>query len=435
VIASCFAAGSFSPLVGAAVPVSIEPRIVDAAIERITLEKLDVAVHLAVRASHRATIKAVTVTDAFVEGVPVSIAPLEGEWLLLPGQELVLPQTLRVSAYARDAIGTEDLGTIVRRGSVTVRANVEVDVATPWPGRLLFMAARQTVVKGIVVTVPIATGPAFLGPLARVGADLADVAQRVAAPFIDAGLNRLPARRALLAQVGSSVAGVTTSYTITAHGTSRARSHRTLGVWWASSVFCTTREAIQPWRFDAADAASLQAGGGRLERAALLQIAAAGAHGALDLPVGDVDALLPALHERRLYALLDGRAQRIRVGDRDDASNLQCVRVADGDGPAGLATAPFDAAGGDVAVFAHGRSLGVVWTGIEPAADGRLGLRVPVHRHSFGSPLVSAGGVVGVVASPTTAWPVALVRDAAAHAPRLTPSPAPPATPVAGGRR
>jgi hypothetical protein len=431
VMAGCCASGSFSPVVGAAVPVSIEPRIVDAAIERVTLEKLDVAVHVAVRASHRATIKAVTVTDAYVEGVPVSIAPLEGEWLLLPGQDLVLPQTLRVSAYARDAIGSEDLGTIVRRGSVTVRANIEVDVATPWPGRLLFMSPRQTVVKEIVVTVPIATGPAFLRPLARVGADLADAAQRIAAPFIDAGLNRLPARRALLAQIGGAVASVTTSYTITGHGTPTTRSHRTLGVWWTSRVFCTTREAIQPWRFDAADAASLQAGGGRLERAAVLQIAATGAHSALDLAVGDVDALLPSLHERRLYALLDGRAQRIRVGDRDDASNLQCVRVADGDAPAGLAEASPDAGGGDVAVFAHGRSLGVFWTGIEPAADGRLRLRAPVHRHSFGSPLVSAVGVVGVVASPTTAWPVGVVRDAAARAPRLTP---PPAT-VAGGRR
>ena len=176
VLASCLIAGSLSPVVGAAIPIAIEPRVVDASIEHVSLEKLDVAVHVAVRASHRATIKAVAITDAFVEGVPVSIAPIEGDWQLLPGQDLVLPQTLRVSAYARDAIGAQDLGAIVRQRSVTVRANVEVEVATPWPGRLLFLPSRQTVVKEIVMAVPIATGPSLLQPLTRLGADLADAA-------------------------------------------------------------------------------------------------------------------------------------------------------------------------------------------------------------------------------------------------------------------
>ena len=266
VLAGCLIAGSFSPVVGAAIPIAIEPRVVDASIEHVSLEKLDVAVRVAVRASHRATIKAVAITDAFVEGVPVSIsAPIAGEWQLLPGQDLLLPQTLRVSAYARDAIGTQDLGAIVRQGSVTVRANVEVEVATPWPGRLLFLPSRQTVVKQIVVAVPIATGPSLLQPLTRLGADLAAAVQRVASPFIDAGMNRLPARRALLSRVGGMVATVTTNYTIASGQTRTARSQRAVGFWWTSGVFCTTRDALEPWRFDVADASALQGDGARLE--------------------------------------------------------------------------------------------------------------------------------------------------------------------------
>jgi hypothetical protein len=425
VLAASLAAGGFSPVVGAAIPIAIEPRIVDAAIERVSLEKLDVAVHVAVRASHRATIKAVSITDAFVEDVPVSIAPLAGEWQLEPGQDLVLPQTLRVSAYARDAIGTQDLGAIVRQGSVTVRANVEVDVATPWPGRLLFLPSRQTVVKEIVVAVPIATGPSLLQPFARLGADLADAAQRVAAPFIDAGMNRLPARRALLARVGGAVATVTTTYTIASGGARTPRSQRSVGFWWTSGVFCTTRDALEPWRFDVGDASALQAGGARLDGAAMIRIGATGVHPAVDLPLGDADPRLPSVHERRLFALTGGTARRIRVGDREDVSNVQCVRLRDGDDAAGLAPAegaavPLDPASADIAAFAHGRTMGVVWTGVLPGADGRLALRAPVHRYSFGSPLVGNGGVVGVVASPTTAWPVATIRDAAARAPRLT---------------
>lgn len=426
VLTSCLVAGSLSPVVGAAIPIAIEPRVVDASIEHVSLEQLDVAVHVAVRASHRATIKAVAITDAFVEGVPVSIAPLEGEWQLLPGQDLVLPQTLRVSAYARDAIGTQDLGTIVRQGSVTVRANVEVEVATPWPGRLLFLPSRQTVVKEIVVAVPIATGPSLLQPLTRLGADLADAAQRVAAPFIDAGLNRLPARRALLTRVGGAVATVTTSYTIAgAGGTRTTRSPRAVGFWWTSGVFCTTRDALEPWRFDVADASALQAGGARLDGdAATVRIGATGGHAAVDLSLGVADPRLPPLRERRLFALAGGGARRIRVGDRDDVSNVQCLRVGDGDAPTGLVEAPPTSAASEVAAFAFGRSIGVVWTGVDPGPEGRLALRAPLHRYAFGSPLVGDAGVVGIVASPSTAWPIAIVRDAAARAPRLTPPPA-----------
>jgi len=436
VLGSCLVAGSLSPVVGAAIPIAIEPRVVDASIEHVSLEKLDVAVHVAVRASHRATIRAVAITDAFVEGVPVSIAPIAGEWQLVPGQDLVLPQTLRVSAYARDAIGTQDLGAIVRHGSVTVRANVEVEVATPWPGRLLFLPSRQTVVKEIVVAVPIATGPSLLQPLTRLGADLADAAQRVAAPFIDAGLNRLPARRALLTRVGNAVATITTTYTIAAAGTRTTRSQRAVGFWWTSGVFCTTQDALEPWRFDVADASALQAGGRLDGDAGTVRIGATSVHPAIDLSLGAADSRLPAPRERRLFALAGGAARRIRVGDREDVSNVQCIRLRDGDDLAGLVAIDSEGAasstpGPDIAAFAHGRSIGVVWTGLGPGADGRLALRAPLHRYAFGSPLVGEGGVVGIVASPSTAWPVAVVREAASRAPRLGPAGAA----VTGGAR
>src|SRR5512144_2485494 len=97
-LVGCLITGSRSTVAGAAIPVAIEPRVVDASIEHVSLEKLDLAVHVAVRASHRATITAVAITDAFVAGVPVSIAPIAGEWRLRPGEDLVLPETLRVSA-------------------------------------------------------------------------------------------------------------------------------------------------------------------------------------------------------------------------------------------------------------------------------------------------------------------------------------------------
>jgi hypothetical protein len=50
-----------------------------------------------------------------------------------------------------------------------------------------------------------------------------------------------------------------------------------------------------------------------------------------------------------------------------------------------------------------------------------LMLRTPVHRESFGSPLVTGAGVVGLVASPDAAWDADAIAVAAAHALRVTP--------------
>jgi len=143
-----------------------------------------------------------------------------------------------------------------------------------------------------------------------------------------------------------------------------------------------------------------------------------------------LDRMLPAPAERKLYTLVDGRTRRLRLADRNAASNLVCLQIADDS--AGAATAPSSAASailpgsiaaGDVAAFSPGRTLGVVWTSVTPARDDRLRIATPLHRLSFGSPLVSGDQLVGLVASPTTAWPAGLVAAAASRAPRLPSAP------------
>jgi hypothetical protein len=366
--------------------------------------------------------------------VPVWIERVEGDWPLEPGRELVLPRLVQVRIHARDAVGTGDLGAIVRKGAVTVRASVEVAIATPWLARLMLMGPTRTLVRDLVLELPIQTGASYLGPLARIGADLADSAQRGAATWLATGLNRLPTRSAIVLRYGGAVAGVTTRYAVEGSGTADARERRAAGVWWTPAVFCTTREAIEPWRFDVADATALQLGGARLRRdRGAVRIAATSDRPAVDIDLAVLDQVLPAPAERKLYALVDGRTRRLRLADRDAASNLVCLQVVDAAATAataapsqpGLFASPTGVAAGDVAAFAPGRPLGIVWTSVTTARDDRLRIATPLHRQSFGSPLVSGERVVGLVASPTTAWPAALVATGASRAPRL-PSTAPP---------
>jgi hypothetical protein len=272
----------------------------------------------------------------------------------------------------------------------------------------------------VVLELPIG-GPGS-SSLTRFGADLADVAQRGAASWIAAGLDRLSGRGTIANRFSGVVASVTTRYAVDDGGRPVERERRAAGVWWTPGVFCTTREAIAPWRFDVSDATALQLGGGRLRtEGGVVTIGATRDRPAMQFELAAVEQTLPVPRERKLYTLIEGRRERLRLGDRDAASNLVCLHVGSGTpvpaAPAGSGASASPS--GDVAAFSPGASLGVVWTAVASSRGNRLELATPLYRASFGSPLVSGDRIVGLVASATTAWPAAVVESAAARAPRL----------------
>jgi hypothetical protein len=429
VIVALVAAGSWVGAASLPIPVTVEPRVLETTVDRVSLDEIEVSLRVGLRASRSATIRAIALTDVYADAVPVWIPPVDGDWPIDPSRELVIPRPMRVRIQARDAIGGGDFGTIIRRGSVRVRAVAEVSIATPWIGRLLFRAPTQTVVREIALDVAVPTPPAGLAPLARLGADLADAARRGGLPLLNRGLNRLPARQALLTRFGGAVAPVTASYEI-AGAAERTRQQQATGVWWTPAVFCTTREAIEPWRFDVGDATALQLGGAHLVRdRGRLRIAATRAQPAVDVELAALGPVLPAFDERTVFTLVEGIPRRLRLGDRRAATNLVCLQLRDTPTPA---AAPATAAAprppsGEVAAFATSPALGpqtlsLVWTGIADAKPDRLDLATPVFRPSFGSPLVQDDRFVGLVASSTTAHGAAAVDAAAAKARRVTPA-------------
>jgi hypothetical protein len=401
-------------------PPLLEPRVVNASIAGISLERLDVSLQIAVLAGRDLTIRSVSFSDAYVGSVPVWMAPIDGNWPLHPGQELQIPTPVIVRAQLFDALGSDGLREIVRDGSVAVRATVEVEFATPWPARLLMQPATQRAISPIAIRVPIGSGPTTLQPLAILGAALIDGVQREAAPLLLAGRNALPANRAALERFDRLVATITTSYTIESGATLVKRSIETVGFWWTPAILCTTREAFEPWWFDSVDATALQIGGGRLrtdDRYA--RIVSTSLRAPLEINLADLARRLGKLDERRVFALAHGEPRRIRLADRGAMSTLACVRVSDDSaidsGPPSLV----DDLPATAAAFALGRSRGPVWTDVARDNDALLTLVTPLHRYSFGSPLVTAGGIVGMVASPTAAWNAHAIAAAAARAPRI----------------
>ena len=388
------------------------PRVVDARVDAVTLERVDVSMQMAVTASRNVTIRTFTFSDGFIDRIPVRITPLEGRWSLRRGEEFVIPDRIAVTAYARDALDAGSLAELVGRKDLDARAVVEMSFETPWLARM-FGTATEVAITEVAFKAPVPT-TALPQSLARLGAGVLEFLQRTAAPMIAARAGA--GGKTVVDRFGPSIATVETDYEVEAGPRAGRRSSRMLGVWWTPSIYCTTREAFEPWRYSAADASQLQLQGARLRTAATRTRVLPASGPPIDVDAGALRRQLPAPAERRVYSLVTGEPRRIRLALRTAPSALVCLRLRDQDGPS-LPSAPAPAA---AAAFAGAASRDVVWTETVPTDGTMLALRTPLHRQSLGSPLVTADAVVGLIASTDTAWDARAIALAAARAVRLS---------------
>ena len=161
------------------------PRVLDVRIEGVSLERIDVSMQMAVRASRNVTIRTLRFSDGFIDRIPVRVTPLDGRWPLRRGEEFVIPSRIAVTAYARDALGAASLAELIGRTNVDARAVVEMSFDTPWVARML-RTATDVAVTEVAFKAPVPSTP-LLQPLARLGAGVLEFLQRQAAPGSAAG--------------------------------------------------------------------------------------------------------------------------------------------------------------------------------------------------------------------------------------------------------
>ena len=391
------------------------PRVVDVRIENVSLDRIELSLQMAVRASRNVTVRTLTFSDGFIDKIPVWVAPLQGRWPLRRGREFVIPARIAVTAYARDALGTASLAELLGRTEVDARAVIEMSFETPWLARVL-RTATDVAITDVAFKAPV---PATSWPqgLAQLGAGVLEFLQRQAAPLLAARAGAASGNRDLAERFRTSVATVETAYVIEGGPKAGPRTVKTLGVWWTPSIYCTTREAFEPWRYSADDASQLQIEGARLRDAATRSRIQPASGSAIEIDVRALRRQLPGAVDRRVYWLASGEPRRMRLALRAAPSTLVCLRVRDETGPA----LPSSAAPAPAAAFTGEPSLGVTWTETAQGDGAMLSLRTPVHRPSFGSPLMAGDAVVGLVASTDAAWNVRAIERAAARALRLAP--------------
>lgn len=391
------------------------PRVVDVRIDDVSLDRVDVSMQMAVRASRSVTIRTLKFSDGFIDKIPVWITPVEGRWPLRRGEEFVIPTRIGVTAYARDALGTVSLAELLGRKEVDARAVVEMSFETPWLARMLRTATGVAITE-VAFKAPVPTTSMPQG-LAQLGAGVFEFLQRQAAPLLAARAGAASGNRELAERFRASVATVETGYEIEGGPMPGRRTVRTLGVWWTPSIYCTTREAFEPWRYDAGDASQLQVQGARLHEAATRIHVQPATGAAVEIDARALRRQLPDAVERRVYSLATGEPRRMRLALRAAPSALVCLRLRAGAGPA----LPSSDAPAPAAAYAGEPMQGVTWTETAKGGGPMLTLRPPLHRPSFGSPLMAGDAIVGLVAASDAAWPARAIERAAAHAVRMTP--------------
>jgi hypothetical protein len=390
-------------------------------IESASLSQIDARIEVALRASRDVTVRRLSFRDSSVEGVPVWIDEVAGEWRLRRGQELLLPQALRARAPTMDLLQMERLADAVRRRVVTVRTTVGVDVATPWSARLFFAGPTRPAIVRAEVEAPLGGSSDMWQPLVALSALVGQRLRNTLSP-VTAGLRDLsPGRRALVEAVTPSLATVTVSYDlVTRDGGRQPRARRTLGVAVRADVLCTTREALEPWRFDVDEAVLLQAQGARLAAGApRLSVTWHGAAGGTPSGVDAAGLLarLPRIKGRSLRTPVGDRVRRIMLLDRDSDANLVCLSMPSPGSASASAWRGGGVNGSEAAVFVTRpeQAPSLVWARVSEAAAG-VGdrLAAPLSPESLGSPVVSSKGLVGILVSDRGLRPLRDLERAAA---------------------
>jgi hypothetical protein len=394
---------------GAAAPPTplFEALVRSVGIERASLSHIEASIEVALRASRDVTVRRLSFRDSSVEGVPVWIDEVAGEWRLRRDQELRLPERLRARAQTVDLLQMERLADAIRRRAVTVRTTVGVDVATPWSARLFFAGPTRAAIVRAEVEAPLGGSSDLWQPLAALSALVGQRLRNSLSP-VASGLRDLSSgRRALVAAVTPSLATMTTTYeVVTRDGRRQPRARRTLGVAVSPQALCTTREAIEPWRFDVDEAVLLQTQGARLSPdAPRLTVTW---HGASATPAGvdavDLMARLPRVRGRSLRTPVGDRVRRIALLDRDGDANLVCLALANPKPATGAEDWRQGAGvtGDEAAVFVSRpeQAPSLVWARVtEGSAEGTNRLAAPLASEALGSPVVSSKGLVGMLVS------------------------------------
>jgi hypothetical protein len=380
----------------------------DVGSDRVRLE-----VRCRVTAARNLKIRGVRFDQMRLGSLPIYLSPIAGPLALDKGSAVTLPR-IPVTLFFRDLDSMEPLSQAVRdrKTRVSGRARAELDLT------LLERVALGG--QGVQVDTPIdETIPVEVpgGPTAATVALAALRAAQAALRFGTSALGSVRSEKAwqheIRTRFGPSLIVAESHYSILLHsGESLDFVVRGLGFRISDDKFILTEEMVEPWKYDAEVASSIQAGEASLVKESCDLFVwpngeAPDANSARTLTHGDIRVDHNAPKTETEYIPVGGNKVKVRLYRRDSDANyavLSFIRTGDKGTAAQLAPDPMHTQNWDrLTVFRLSETgknpNGTMELISSPAhlQDGRIVLDDPVDDRAWGSLLLSPDGAVGML--------------------------------------
>jgi hypothetical protein len=382
-----------------------------------------------------------------LNGLPVFAAPLNQEIVLKKGVATALPP-LYVTILYRDLHTVGPLRRMIENQSVRIEGELVADLRLSAIEKLALHTQHPSVEIDLSQEVPVQiVTSAFERTLALSALTLIDSGLQATAEADKLIPGMEPQWiRDLEARARENLFAVETSYTLEHGDDSDPVAAVELGFRVAPGAVLTTAEAMTPWKYDAEFLTAVQSGAVKLvknSREVLLRPTGAGDPLRLGAKDFTVD-LRGSAEQDNLIAVSGGGHGKIQVMQRASPGSLAVLKL----------TAPVASASGQTADSATGLSpasaavsaqdvweqiavfrlredpvtkkpkIDVLQMGARRAGNG-IQLTEPVDAAVFGSPIVTPGGVIGLVQDEQAG--AFLPADLQTPAPTPAPAPAPPA--------
>jgi hypothetical protein len=407
-------------------------------VAEIDTAHVKIAVDLTLIPSQSVTLNDLRLCSLRLNGLPVFAAPVDQEIVLKKGVPTTIP-SISVTVMFRDLYAVEPLRKIIAEQNVHVQGDLEAAVRLNFAEKLALHTQHPTVQFAISQDVPAEVG----------GSPIQRAMELAMLSVIDSGLEAkaradkmIPGAepdwvRSLDEHGAASLFDVQTSYSLNSKesGDSALVSNQ-LGFRLTSAAVLTTAEAREPWRYDLEVLDALKGGTAKLVKQSLdMQLLPINAP-ATALKLGAKDFDLEARGNPEEISSVTSNKNQIQVLRRASPSAITLLKTHSAAAAPGLAPAPAAIMAQDawsrVAVFrlrldpsTQMRSVEVLQ--LSARRDGKgIQLSDPVDSAVFGSPIVTADGVIGLVQDEQagTFLPADLLAAAAAL-PAQIPSPSP----------
>ena len=393
-----------------ATPPAITLAVPKTALGALSSDKVDLAVSLDVTATKDLTVRGLTLTDLRLNGAPIYAAPLTNKFQLPAGKTVSLPTPLVISIYFRDLDSLKPLQQAVTDGTARLEGTAYIDIEVNPLAQLVLMAKHPRIAVRFSQDAPISVPGGDMGKsIAIKTIAAADTALQTVSAGIQTGLNRYSQqRKALMANYAPLVYRVTTHYGVTdKQGGEYEYDCQGIGYQIAPTQVVVPKALVMPWRFDPNVAAELSADDAKpdmtLYGIALLPPTTGGKTLTLaqqDFKVG----YSPDDDTQKVITPLRGKAKKISLPKSDSGSNLVILELASSI-PLPDTAKPLTSLAGDdwpdLALFhfpddPNATTPQLIFVpGKRDSARIHLGLSVD--SHVWGSPLIAADGVVGLI--------------------------------------